>query len=287
MSQICLYLRSKDADYFYNDLSSCCHFSIKPLLLPKEKLFKVSVKSFVCPFSWTVINERYNKLYVNEMNNDLTQKENIIITFTDGNYSIKELCVLIKTELNGQTKHNITYDCIYNKNENKIIITATQINKIIELDFTQSNTIAEILGFKNNLYQFTTTITSPIMCNLYIDDVIYLRSNLSSGFSYDSRNGGASDILQKIEVRSESYQYIYLENEITPTLYDGNINFLDLYITDEEGRYINLNGCEWQCTIVVEIIDKSQQSNNNKSDVYGKLIRTLLEEYNNIDDEEN
>lgn len=57
-----LYLRSKDA-VKKGDMSSDCTFDLgSKQITRKQKFFKISLISFVCPYSWTNINSRRNIL---------------------------------------------------------------------------------------------------------------------------------------------------------------------------------------------------------------------------------
>lgn len=210
------------------------------------------------PYSWTNINTRRNKLYYTESNLDNSNSYNLSLTIPNGNYDITELITYIKDQLNANTQHNIIYDITYDNVKNKITISITNQDKKIIFDFTQINTIYKMLGFDNLTYTLTYdfSLTSSKSINVYPDDVIYIRTNIISNNSYDTKTRDKSDILQKIDIKCNMNDFIFLENEITPILSnDEYIKEIRLKITDEDNNIIDLDGQEFTATLKIEETD--------------------------------
>ena len=285
-------IRSWDADLYIENLSSCIIFNLNyPLILPAHSLFKISMISFICPYSFYNINNRCNKVYVTESDADGSNAQPMItITFPNGNYNMREITTELQSQLNALTSYGIVYSLVYNKNTNKITFSTVTANKRATFNFNQNYSMFEVLGFDEEQYIMTTaiTLTSANSCILYPDDALFIRSNLvNGGFSFDTKNKNTCDVLQIVEIRCGINGYIYLENESTECLYASNIDQIQLKITDEDGLPIDLNNAHWRCTLKIETIDnpsslmlKDDEPIENKTKIYDELINTILTQYN-------
>jgi len=264
-----VHLRSKDTLIALNGLTSNISVCLNnPLTLNDDEYFVISVTSFTCPMSFYSLDSNNNVVYVTESDEDGGNPQTKhSFTIGTGNYNIRDLSTLLQTALNTNTNYSIVYTVSYNKNTNKITISTTTENKKAVFDFTQNYTVRAIFGLTNNTHTMTTTtaLTSDSVCNINNHDVIYIRSNLVSGFSIDSSNNMCNtDILQKVELRSGMNEYIFLYNSSTSIIYQSAISNIELKLTDEDGNLINLNGCHWTISLLVNYIKREELYDSKK-----------------------
>lgn len=158
------------------------------------------------------------------------------------------------------TIHNIIYSVSFDFITNKITFSMTNLNKKTVFDFTQQHSIYKMVGLSQTTYNLThlAPLISLKACNVYPDDVIYIRTNIISNNSYDSYTHDLSDILQKIDIKCDMNEFIFLNDTITPVLSScDTIKEISLKITDEDGEIINLDGQEFTCTLKVEETDNT------------------------------
>lgn len=125
-------------------------------------------------------------------------------------------------------------------------------------DFNQLGGNAySILGFKERgVYSFTTTLTSTDVVNFWTPyEKLYIRSSLST-MSYDTSTASKSDILEKIQIGNLTpFQHTIYHRATEPykaLLTQQGFDTLYIKLTDIRGRPIELNGQEWNLSIVIE-----------------------------------
>jgi hypothetical protein len=84
----------------------------------------------------------------------------------------------------------------------------------------------------------------PYVCNMMSVPAVYIRSNLRSGFVY---NNSTTNILFRLPVdKNPGSLLIYENNNIDQYINVHNINNLDIYLTDNIGNQLNLNGGDFK-----------------------------------------
>ena len=122
----------------------------------------------------------YNNLYnITELNNRIELQENTIknnIIIPIGSYTLKELLECIEKLLNDKTKSSNKYKMSFNKNKNRIIISAENTFTIRFVEMNNSSVhLRVLLGFSNKEYMNNNSYTSDNNPILNIYDNIYLK----------------------------------------------------------------------------------------------------------------
>lgn len=259
MSTQYIHIKSQDCQYLNNSTSSIQFTLTEPIFRKDTEIFEISLISCVIPYSWYLVNDRNNEIDIIEYDGET--QYNAIINLTNGNYNIREIAVILETELNNNTQNETVYSVEFSKYTNKLTISTETPNKRTTFDFYWSY---ELLGFNYwETYEMTTEtpLISSNICNIYTDDNLYIRSNLNNTLSIESQTKSATNILQKVEIQASQGSYIYLNNYITPLISDiGKINSISLYITDEWGETISLNGLNWSCSLRIDKISQLQET---------------------------
>lgn len=209
---------------------------------------RVAVLACNIPKSYYLIQDGSNTFTLDENGNQAT------ITITPSNYSRTTLLNVVKTALNASSPLGYTYD---------ISVPATSIgdtgfytftvtgNAGIQPDFIfGSNNLHETLGFEaDTTYSFVgDTLTSVDVIKLQKEDTIYIRSNMCTN--------GMDNILQEIYSTSNSdfSNIVYYNPDVqmySKKLTSNNDNIFNFYLTNENGEPMDLNGQNWQMTLIV------------------------------------
>lgn len=252
MNNHILHLRSVDAIKSNN-----YKFIIPSITKKKNNKFKISLVSFSLPYSWGNINNKNNTINYIESNLTGSLVNNLSIAINNGSYNINNLIETIKNLLNTNTQQAIIYNIEYNEITNKITISITNTDKKIIFNFVNNN-ICIILGLYYLTYEVTkeTPLISTYNINMYPDECIYLRTNITALNSFDSKINDASNILQKINISCDHNEYIYLLDTITPIYSDtSNINTIEIFLTDENSEIIDTENCEFTLSLLIEEIE--------------------------------
>jgi len=201
-----------------------------------------------------------------------------------GDYSINELLTEIQTQMNADTTDNNTYSVSLNQITNKVVISSTGGNFILNADTSpRPGDLRDILGFRTSeetdqdfLGDKPRFVSSLSGASTYtaIDTFfigkrnLYIGSNLLSnvrGYNsvvLDTGNlgNGAGPILQ----RKDIFTYIPLNtyfgetinwnagNEAVKLALSNNITDLEFAIYDEYFREVDLNGRSWTIELVFQ-----------------------------------
>jgi len=254
---------------------SDCIIKLPPSLVnitDKEKI-RLTMVDFVCNHSHYNIQTYNSSFNVIEFNPSKTYT----ITIPDGNYTISEISAIIKGLLNGESSKiwNISYD----RNINKLTFSYS-IGDPVQIDFNIDNTCAEILGFNEEIYYFTTNLTSVNVACVSSEEAIYVRfPNLMSS-NFEIINDGEvkiSDVLCKIPLNTMPFSNIFYKNDSYLRSYsmiisERKIEEFHIRLTNENDVLLNLSR-EWTCCLLVEILEENTMENLLSSfDDYLKFI---------------
>ena len=262
------HLRSEDAiikgvgDFSTTDI----YFNIDQNLTPsKDEALLVSINSAEIPYSYFPVNTNNKTLKFFESSDatagNLAAKNDVVLTA--GEYSGDELAVELQRAIRASDGLN-NYVVAYQPVTNKMLITQpTDI--AFRFNFTTSSKYAfSLLGFDSAVKTAIDnggnhTLLSDTAINVSGDNSLYIRSPLSNINTYESRHGGASDILAKIPIKVNYNEIIYYE----PVVYQFKsqlprgqpLNDLTIRLTNKHNELIDLNGLNWEFSIVVETIN--------------------------------
>jgi hypothetical protein len=170
---------------------------------------------------------------------------NIIIPI--GNYNINDLVKYLKSVM---TNFTITYNSLQNK------LTFFYPNN--EFMFMSNSTCLSILGFNNNTTIISTykTLTSTSCVDFYIIKSIQVNSNLIT-YNINKLQKNNYCILCSIPISSQPFSLIEYINRTNfrTNLFVNRISRIKIKLTDENGNFINLNGCHYVMTLQLDVVD--------------------------------
>lgn len=215
----------------------------QPLKLNDGEYFLMSLSSAQIPYSfYNVQADLNNRIIVNG--------EEIFLT--PANYNVNTFAEEVSTKINMKMT--------FQKNTGKYQYVALQnLTMILESD----SPLAQ-LGLDEGTYFLAqnSTMWSNNAVNMYSFNSLYLRTpNLFSLNSLESRHGGYSDILSKIEIQSSPSEFIYYlqHNNHRSLLKQRVITQLDVRLTGTNNHLIYLNGCSWEFSVQFDIIKENDE----------------------------
>ena len=245
-----IYLNSKFANKYIDNLTSNCVFYLPNIELNKNEKAFINLKSCVIPFSWYNVNKTNNVLDIRIAN---LRPYTIEIPF--GNYNINQLIAYLQLQFLlfvGNDKYlTITYSSQTNK------LTFTHTYHTFKLEY--SSTCFELLGFvfDNDTDYIGTNISgtkheliSVYSINLFVIRTIYLASDNFILNNINANNPNSSNILCSISVSGNPNSIIHYNNESKHLIHHlNNINQLQIKLLDQDGDAIELNGCHFDVTL--------------------------------------
>ena len=228
-----------------------------PVLAPENQECLVSLYSCVIPYSFYNIRENINdripfRLVANDNLNSLK--------IPKGNYTISTLATTIKGLLDG-IAGGVSYTISYDRTTMKY----TYNSNIPEIyfDFSAFTDTAHIeMGFNTNETTPNTGISNLQSTN--VPDIngnthqIQIRTNLASKGCLDSITKSYSTILGSIPIDVNFGGVIFSKpgNNLHKILITSkNISNINVRITDDRGRPINLNGLNFTISILLDFIN--------------------------------
>ena len=247
-----IHIRSKETNY--NNLNSDFNVTLKNAIeISENQEAHINIISAEIPYSFYNISSDLE-------NNVLIFDNTNILTFTNQDYNITELIDFI----NADTNFNTLFTTTYNTQKNKITFTNKDTVNPHTINFSLSN-INKVIGWEEDQSDIVISASgnteSVNVCNLATVHSIMVRSNLSDANTQSSRSGN-STILQKISIDMNSGFLIYLNNSdyrTTSIISATTIDFISMILTNQDDKILNLNGVNFELTLLVEIfpIDNS------------------------------
>tara|TARA_R110000803_G_C11970933_1_gene319725 strand:+ start:1055 stop:2014 length:960 start_codon:yes stop_codon:yes gene_type:complete len=228
-----------------------------PIIAPVNQDCLVSLYSCVIPYSFYNIRENINDRipYRFVANDNLSS-----VKIPKGNYTITTLANTVKNLLDGITG-GVAYTITYNRTTMKYTYTSNSQN--IYFDFSPFTDTAHIeLGFGSNEISVNTGINNLESSN--VPDIngnthqIQIRTNLCSKGCLDSITKSYSTILGSIPIDVNFGGVIFLKptsNNHKILITNKNIQTLNIRITDDRGRSLNLNGLNFTVSIMLDFIN--------------------------------
>ncbi len=287
-----IHIRSKETNF--ETLNSDFSFNLKSAIeIGKNQEAHITVISAEIPYSFYNISSDL-------LNNTLVYNTNNTLTFTNQDYNITQLVKYF----NDDTNFSALFSTTYNAQKNKI--TFTNVTGSTQTINFSSSTINKVIGWNEIQSDIdlaaSGTTESVNVCNLATVHSIMVRSNLSDANTQSSRNGNSS-ILQKISIDMNSNFLIYLNNSdyrTTSIITSTTIDYISMNFTNQDDKILNLNGVNFEISLLVEIFPIDNAPTRRKLLTVEKEIgsvptqRTLLqaptprftppEQENDIDD---
>lgn len=227
----------------------------------ETEFIRVSVLKAVIPYSFYSIVGGVNNIWtIRESDADgITNVNEFFLSFPEGNYNIIQLKTTF-AELLALSSSTFTYTITFSTISHKLTISISDVGKQVIFKFTQPYSINKILGYDEADYTFTSSTTSPNVVKLSGEDSVYVKSTLINDGSIDHASGKNSQTLVSIPIRVPHFNLIVYEKnnqEIDDIIItQKHISQFKLFLTDELGNHISLNGLDWQISLLFEVLKK-------------------------------
>ena len=267
------HLRSQDAivkgeaPYTQSEL----YFNIDQNLTPDgDEALVVSVNTAEIPISFYPVGINNKTIVFLESTDDdianVVAKNAVVLT--EGNYTATLLATEIARAINASNGDN-DYTCVFDASTTKFTIAKANAGGAKEFQLNlaigSSGTAYRLLGNTPSLISSTAGagnirhIVSSVVANVRGDNALYIRSPLSNINSFESKHGGSSDILAKIPLTNqynEIQHFSPVANMFKSQLANGQpLNDLTIRLTNSDNLRIDMNGMDWEFSIVVETIN--------------------------------
>lgn len=221
-----------------------------------EKIFYFK-ESITAPAGYRILIGLTNLTLPNSMYNVTTESNSITIddinySIPVGNYTSKELTIRLNAALSTSSA-NVTV--IFDDDNNTFSFTLGNGGTI------NSSTMERQLGLRGQLPQYIAagTYIATNVCDLGGSTNIYIRLRNLTMNNLDSR-GATSNIVASIVNNTNYGGYIfYVPPEVLYyTISENNISHLDIELTDQEGKILQLNGVDYNMTFTIHYIKERE-----------------------------
>ena len=290
-----IYLNSKYADlYGGSPLSrSWCYFIFhEPIIkVPAGYKYLISLNNAEIPNSIYNINSTNNQItfYCNGYNDlsNLSGYASYTITIAPGCYSANEICVMLSnltitldTFQDGSTPSYFQLTTTYDGNANifKFSITGDTTcycgSEYIGIDNSKANSIFGLSGNSQiitpdswmNLPSLGTKTTYAFYSDACVDvtgtRAAFFRLMNVHTAGFDSKAKISTNILARIPLSCEPFNIIYWQNytHFKTIAQTKNLNVIEIQITDSDGNLLDFNGCDWSCSIEINVLGVSTEA---------------------------
>ncbi len=179
------------------------------------------------------------------------------LTLVDGNYDIYELVAAINADA------SFKYDASFDVNSLKItLVNNNSTEYTINFSSTASQGLAKAMGFNTQVDKTIAaggSITSDNAVNLQTIHSLFFHSRkLSVANVITTQLGNFETILDKIPLVNVAPSGIihydpYQTAPFRAVLNQSELKMFDISIRDQNGLLLQLNGCEYEMTLLVEI----------------------------------
>lgn len=243
-----------------------------------EKIFYLN-EAIIAPSGYRLIIGLTNLTMPNSMYNVTSNNKSIVVSgvtyeIDEGNYSAEALATSLTAVLG--SVGSVTF----NNTDNKYNFTFASAETIDE-----GTTLTRQLGLTGQLptHPAATTYSANGICDLGGTTNIYIRIRNLTMNNIDSR-GQTNNIIASIVNNTNYGGYIFfvppevLYYQIT----EQNISHLDIELTDQEGKLLEMNGANFNLTLTVHYVKQREGVFRNS------LLREIRENYNpEIKEDEN
>lgn len=273
-----LHIRSEDADEFIDEeLTSGFSITFNEIIRCEEDEFMlISLNSCEIPYSFYNIDYKNKYLNITESQIDNTNIFNIQITLPESNYNSYEFASTLQTLLNTNSLHNIVYTVTYDKKLNKFNYLISKNNHKVLFKFTNDDSPYLQMGFKKGITYIALhniNLQSVNSIQMFDNHALYIRTNLVTN-NLISRTKGFSDILQKIPINSSPNGVIYHMpvNSHDNLISIKSFNNIVIRLTEEQNRLIDLQGLNWELSILIKFVKKTNFIPLNRQDEFIQVI---------------
>jgi hypothetical protein len=243
MESIQIFLNSRTANRYIGGYTSNCVFELPRIIIPNNKKIHLSVLNASIPYSFFNV-DYFNNLLVYSVGGE----SDIEIIIPEGNYNVNTLRNFLLSVMTGFT---ITYTSSNN--------SYTFSHPTENFSFKENSTCFEILGLDEDIEHVSTdrVLISTNSINLFTIRNIYIQSHNLMNDNINNSTPNSSTILTSIPVNSGQNSIInyYNFNNIRSKINDAtlkNLSSLSIKLTDQDGDILDLNGCHFSLTLLIE-----------------------------------
>eukprot|EP01047_Picozoa_sp_COSAG01_P037769 COSAG01_NODE_3024_length_6708_cov_23.565138_3_plen_362_part_00 len=280
-----IYINSEDADKHHTTHTTHFTISFKDALhTRKGEAMLVSLHSASVPYSFYNIRTGVNDqlTYTIRPESTAVGSTTHTLTFPAGNYNVNSLRAKVnadvKTNLDayiaGTTFNAHTFEMTFDPPTQKFHFTLNQNGAgaplRMDLDFAQPRSPAIEMGFEASTYTLSPTVgnsgasgNAPPLASINVADIngsvhaLYLRTDIPTRSIFDS-SGAISDVLGKIALSTNPGGIIALqpsENTHSALVVVNHIKTIEIRVTDERNRLLDLNGLHFQFGILFQFVE--------------------------------
>lgn len=256
-----LKIDSSKAKVYYNEEKTSFQFQLEQAIsVTSAESIVYSLVSAYIPFSFYSVNFHNNMLDVEENIGSNTTTRSIEIP--QGNYSSIEYARTIMGLLNTAT---IKYDISYHKISNTFSIRTVLPNTSAIFKFDSGPNAKRSCHIFLGLPDADTIINNePFQTGLItMNDIYYLQIRTDIGSSDNIITSDGSDgLLDIIPVADQPLNFISY-NPINPSkflLQSNTLYAVNIGLTDNKGRSVDLNGIPFLLTIRIDVIDSAEHN---------------------------
>jgi hypothetical protein len=177
----------------------------------------------------------------------------IIITIPDGTFSGTSLAEVITTAINDGLTANVTVE--YDNTKNKFRFTNVAA---AAWQYKFNVGVADLLGFDAEEFYVNNNaaaLWSPRLANVQPISTINIHTNLPLRSTYSNRTDGYTTVIERTPVGDLGTVQFYSvgENTFKSRLRSDHISQVEMWLTDENHRPLQLHGNHWNVCLLVEI----------------------------------
>lgn len=149
-------------------------------------------------------------------------------TIPTGCYNLNDLL----SEIVNLAAINIVYDDVKNK-----ITISSNVNFLLDLNL--NNSVAELLGFLNEVYENQSSYTAEMHPKIY-NLALFIETNLGAGIITSCDNLKNTTFVIPANVNKSEIIQFYSKTQfsINPKIRQNGINFLEIKVRDEKGNIV-------------------------------------------------
>ena len=237
------------------ELTSHYSYSFKDAIeTARDEAMLVSLSSASIPYSFYNIRTGINDL----LHYQKAGQAQAPLPITPGNYSATALSAEIVAQFGALTPP-VALVMKYDKTTLKFKFSSAQDLTFV---FDEERSIKDEIGFSGTTLISQNALT-PTPSGHAADlngsvHAIYVRTNLATKSVMESQTGGVSDILAKIDINTDPGGVITLDpNQVSheSLIHTASIKHLEIRITDERNRLLDLNGLHSQLALRFRFVD--------------------------------
>jgi len=244
---------------------------VEPIEIPRNEDCEISLYTTTIPYSFYNCRSGVNNtIQIQYVDNTPTLNEIATILLDEGNYSataLKSAFIKKVSELDSNTYpiiSSLTFEITYSRETLKYEFTLTTSLPNcsgFSIDFLLAKSL---FGFRVAMpQQFTSIDTKRTLKSDICIDIndsihgLYVRTNLSSKSTLDNENGTFSNILARIPINTNAGGIIFhtpnnSKHKSKVSLH--SIQSIGLKLTDDKNRIINLNGLDFQVSLLIDFV---------------------------------